>query len=231
MTTKCNAKKPTTCRYHGSLSNLQDAVYDASTEYFIMISAFNPSRPSPETIEAAKQKFVNAQASLDAHDKSYVKLVAAINKFDETHHSTWDTSDNINRMARKSLTDRKALADAIRTKVKNPLISTKAEADANPVKARVEKADAELTLVQNEIHDFNKRNPDYTGDMLKALALGQPVPTSSELQTLGNRLNAADEEQTAAKNALNEQYRSTQILDRNDPEFLKTLDRKGFNRY
>lgn len=227
MTTKCNAKNPSTCRYHGSYQNLRVAAYNAGVDYTMIISDFD-SEPYPaSTIEAAKQRFLNTRASFDAHDKQYAKLIEEMNAYD---HIKGDASPKMKENL-KVLVERKKLADVIREKVKNPIISTNREAAANPAKARVEKADAEYALVQNEIHTFNKENPLHIQHLLEALANQQPLPVSKRLDALGARLNAADAEQTAAKKALAEEYRANQILDRNDPEFLKTLDRKGYNRY
>lgn len=227
MTTKCKAQDSSVCPYHGDYQNLRVAAYNAGVDYTMIITDFDVKPYPASTIEAAKQRFLKTRASFDANDKQYVKLISEMNAYDLIEGDlSPKMQDNVS-----VLNERKELADAIRIKVKNPIIFTNSEAAKSPVKARVQKAEAEYTAVQEEIDAYNAGNTQKVQQILEAVASKQPVFTSPELRVLGEKLGAADKERNDARKALIALNRSEQILDRNDPEFLKTLDRKGRNKY
>lgn len=232
MNKKCTSLKPETCRFHGTRENLQSTLTKANKDFTDALNAFSASEPksSAVIVEKARHRQHTAQACFDAHDKEYTKLIGSINSYDEKYpHEA--VNEKLGSWERRILVNRKREADKIRAKVGKPSISTKAQANINPVQARYEEANANYLSIQKELDKYNANHPDDMVKALEAIATKQPVPQSPKRKALAKKFDAAYKEQTAARAAYDMQRNSGKILDRNDPAFLKTLERKGYNRY
>jgi len=230
MTTKCKAQNPNTCRYHGTIHAHRNQYEEARNQYLAVLrkSLQGKAGDFTEELEAAKAKTDAHQSYIDAHDAPYKELVDRIDSLDEVLEADGEYVDDNFKAEYKDLVERKAKADAIRTKVNNLTRSTAVWRKANPVDARVEIAEHKLEHTRWELEAINNDNPTGVQDLLDSLANQTPLPVNEERQKAWEAFNNADIERTNAIQARTKHYAQFQILDRNDPRFLETLRRKGF---
>lgn len=117
--TKCRAKNPATCHYHGSVEHHMSLYRKANSEYVTILrkNLENPRNVAPNAVSEAKAKSDYTRSLVDSHDENFEQLTIKVAEIEAQAQVSYITMEQ--EMEYRDLAVRYRNAEKMRTKIKN----------------------------------------------------------------------------------------------------------------
>lgn len=117
--TKCRAKNPATCHYHGSVEHHMSLYKKANSEYATILrkNLDNPRNVAPNAVSEAKAKSDYARSLVDSHDENFEQLTIKVAEIEAQAQVSYITMEQ--EMEYRDLAVRYRNAEKMRNKIQN----------------------------------------------------------------------------------------------------------------